>query len=117
MIAPEIRATLAAVALAHNTGKTVTELYDYSAKTHRDIRASFNGKTLDGFDTGRAAKLSGDLPDIYDHVLQKHIHLTQEEGRYAGFDHHSGTHFHIMLNGDTASLYDHDAATWSQYSL
>ena len=117
MIAPEVRATIAAVVLAHAKDRLVTTLYDYTAGDYRNIRASFKGDTVDAYDSGRVAKMTGALPDLFDHVLGQYIHLKPEGERYNGFDHYSGTHFHLMINGNTASLYDHDAEVWSQYSL
>lgn len=116
MIAPNVRATIAAVILAHAKGELVTSLHDHAQNERLDIRANFKGDEVDAYDSGRTARISGTLPDLYDHALRKYIHLTKEADRYVGYDHFSGTHFHAIVRGDTVAIYDYGITQWSQYS-
>ncbi|WP_409020203.1 hypothetical protein [Brevundimonas vesicularis] len=117
MIDSDVRATIAAIALAHATDKAISGLFDHSQNRLAKVTAVFDGPAFDGLDLARRAKLSGTLPDIYDHGRSGYIHLSPTGDRYTVYDHKSGTHAYVVVAGETASLYDHDAATWSQYSL
>lgn len=116
MIAPEIRACLSALAIAHNTQKPVTSIYDYAKSEHHDISATFKGNILLGFDIQRASRLTGTLPNIHDSDLNNHFTLERDGNRYRGYDHASKTHFDIEVNDRAASFYDHDEKEWSQFS-
>ena len=117
MIPRDVRTSIAALALCHSLGRNVTSVYDYDKAEHLNISVSLDGKTLSGVDISRNAKLSGDLPDIYDHARKNYIHLGGERSPYTGYDHLSGTHFIIEMRGETAALYDHDTESWSQFSV
>ena len=116
MIAVEVRACIAGVAIAHATQQPVTAIYDHKQGVHHDISATFKGDTLLGYDVQRASKLTGTLPDIYDSDRSGYFSLTKN-GQYSGYDHPSKTHFNIVVTGNSASFYDHDAKIWQQYSL
>ncbi|MEG1453579.1 hypothetical protein [Brevundimonas sp.] len=117
MIPRDVRASIAALVLSHALGRSVTSVYDYDKAEHLNISVALDGKTVSGVDISRNAKLSGNLPDIYDHARASYIHLGGERSPYTGYDHHSGTHFVIEMRGETAALYDHDTESWSQFSL
>ncbi|WP_297804098.1 hypothetical protein [uncultured Brevundimonas sp.] len=116
MISADVRATLAAIVLAHSQKRLVTAIYDYDVGAYRNIRANFKDDALDAYDSVRVAKVSGTLPDLFDHVMGSYYHLKQHADRYIGFDHYSGTHFQVVLTDKIAALYDYDSAEWSQYS-
>ena len=117
MITRDVRASIASIALAHATGGAISGLYDHDREKHLKLSASVSGDRFAGQDLERGAQLSGSFPDIYDHARSNYIHIKGENGKYVGFDHHSGTHFNIEVTGNTVSLYDHTAQSWHQYSL
>lgn len=116
MIASEVRACIAAIAIAHASKQQVSAIYDYEKAEHLEIAAAFQGDTLNGFDLQRAAQLSGSLPNIRDHDRAGFITLNHEGSAYTGYDHPSKTHFNIEVSDRAASFYDHDAKVWTQYS-
>lgn len=116
MIPADVRALIAALGLAHASGRSVTGLYDHAQARHLNLTASASGTLLNAIDLDRKAKVSGTLPDLFDHARNSHIHFTGEAGTYIGYDHQSGTHFNVQITADSAAVYDHAQAAWSQYS-
>lgn len=117
MIDSDVRATFAAIALAHQGDRAVAGLFDHSLKKAVNITAVFDGIALSGVDIERRSRLVGKLPDFFDEVRKSYIHLAPDGDRYVGYDHKTGTHLHIVIKDETANLYDHSAAAWFQYSL
>lgn len=116
MIASDIRATIAAIALADTHGRSVTGLYDYAQARHLNLTANVTGQAVNAIDMDHKTKMTGTLPDIFDNARSSYIHLAGTGGKYTGFDHQSGTHFNVEVSGETVALYDHEAASWSQFS-
>lgn len=117
MIPADVRASIAAIVLAHATGKAVELIYDYQEERHRTISARFYGNLLAALDGERRAKLSGELPDLFDHKSRNYIRLTQEDGQYTGFEHQSQTHFRAEIRGSSVALFDHSDESWSQFAI
>lgn len=117
MIDSEVRATIAAIALAHAGDRVINGLYDHSLNRQAKVTAVFEGEKLNGLDLDRRAKLSGQMPDIYDHGRASYIHLAAEGNKYTVYDHKTATHLYVVITDDTAAVYDHDTAAWTQFSL
>lgn len=117
MIPADVRASIAAIVLAHATGKSISLIYDYQEERHRTISARFYGNVLAALDGERRAQLTGELPDLFDHKTRSYIHLAQENGQYTGFNHHSGDHFRAEMRGETVALFDHSNESWSQFAI
>ena len=116
MIASDIRATIAAIALADTQQRSVTGLYDYAQARHLNLTANVTGQAVNAVDLDRKTKMTGTLPNVFDNARSSYINLTGADGKYTGFDHQSGVHFNVEVSGNTVALYDHEAAAWSQYS-
>ena len=117
MIDADVRATFAAIALAHQGDRAVAGLFDHSLRRAVNITAVFDGLALTGVDIDRRSRLVGKLPEFFDEVRGAYVHVAPDGDRYIGYDHKTGTHLHIVIKDETANLYDHSAAQWFQFSL
>lgn len=117
MIPADVRGSIAAIVLAHATGKAVELVYDYQEERHRTISARFYGNVLAALDGERRAKLTGELPDLFDHKTRSYIRLSVENGTYVGFDHQTDSHFRAEMRGESVALFDHSDESWSQFAI
>ena len=116
MIPADIRAIIAAIGLAHTSGRNVTGLYDHAAARHLNLTASASGTLVNAIDLDRKVKFSGAVPDIFDHGRNSHIHLAGADGEYTGYDHATQAHVTVRITENVAAVYDHSAAVWAQYT-
>lgn len=116
MIPADVRSVIAALALAHSRGSSVTGLYDHAAAQHLNLTASASGTLVNAVHLDRKSKFSGAIPNVFDHVRNSYVHLTGVGGEYTAYDHATETHLTIRITDNVAAVYDHTAEAWVQFT-
>ena len=117
MIQPEVRAIIAAAAIAHATGRNLSSIYDYSGAGYRSISMQIAGTKVTGYDYSISAHFSGSMPSLYHYGVSGHVEFKHKGGnKYGGYDYSSGSHFEVTVKGNDASFYDYGSSGWTSYS-
>src|ERR1043166_1004041 len=95
-----VRAAVAAIALAHSSGRKVTSVYDYSRSGYRTMDAEVNGGSVSGYDYSASCFIDGTIPNLYHYGESCFIDFTPKEGgKYDGYDYGSSCFFEVTVTG------------------
>lgn len=112
-----VRAAVAAAALAHSTGRSISSIYDYGAGGYRMIDARFSGTRLDAYDHTSGCHFDGSLPDLYHYGQSAHVEFkVGSSGRYEGYDYGASCFWEATVRGNSVELYDYGASSYFSYS-
>ncbi|MGY8666930.1 hypothetical protein Q3C01_31875 [Bradyrhizobium sp. UFLA05-109] len=109
-----IRATAAAVALAHSLQRLVIGVYDYEADA-QDISALVREDRVSGYDHMTHFGASDELPNLYHQGEESHFKLMANRSKaYSGFDH--DTRFSVKVTRREAHIFDCNEESYFAYS-
>ncbi|SCW39189.1 hypothetical protein SAMN02927900_01305 [Rhizobium mongolense subsp. loessense] len=112
-----VRAAVAAMAIAHARGRSVSSVYDYKNSCHVNISANVSGNTINGYDYGSSCHFGGSFPGMYHYGTGKHIDLNiTGGGKYSGYDYDTSSHFEVTVRGNNADIYDYGESAHFSYS-
>jgi len=112
-----IRADVAAIALAHWSGKKVNNIYDHAAGRYMNIDVAVNNSEVIGYDYTTRGHISGTIPLLYHYGERHHIKMEpKENGRYLGYDYGTRCHFEVTVRDQKVEVYDHEQAALFSYS-
>jgi hypothetical protein len=116
MIQPHIRAIIAATSLSHAGGRMLNEIHDHSGAGRVGVTVNILEGKVVGWDYSTSSRFSGPMENIYHEVDRSYLHLKADgDGRYSGYDHASGSHFNVVVNGKDAAVYDHGERTYTHF--
>ena len=114
---PEVRAAIAAMAIAHSRKKNISSVYDYKNSRYVKTSATINGSTIDGYDYDVRCHFGGTFPDMYHYGTRKHIELKHDgPGKYSGYDYDERCHFSVDVQAGQATVYDYGEKAYFSYS-
>lgn len=118
MIPPQVRAIIAATAIAHATGKSVTSIYDYSEGGYKNIEVNVVGTQVTGYDYATSSHFDGTMPILYHYGVGGHVDFKRkDDGKYDGYDYSRSNHFEVNVRGNKAEFYDYGGSGWTTYSV
>jgi hypothetical protein len=104
----QIRAAVAAIAIAHAGGDPVSGLRGYEGEPSAKIDVKIENGEVDGYDYTGGCRISGKIPDLYHYCAGARIEFKPgEAGRYDGYDYSAGCRFEVRVNGQNADVYDY----------
>ncbi|MCP3460502.1 hypothetical protein [Bradyrhizobium sp. CCGUVB23] len=114
---PRIRATAAAVALAHSLQRLVIRVYEYEIDAHH-ISVLVREDRVSGYDYMSHSCVSGDLPNLYHQGEGSHFVLMPDgSGAYSGFDHDTSSCFSVKVTRREAHMFDCKEDSYFAYNV
>jgi hypothetical protein len=112
-----VRAAVAAAALAHGNGMNVSSVFDYGAGSYWMIEARFTGNSLSAYDYTSTCHFDGTLPDLYHYGQSAHVEFKAiGHGRYDGYDYGSSCFWEATVRGSNVEVYDYGVGAYFTYS-
>lgn len=116
-MSPETRAAVAAITLAHASGRKISSIYDYSGDGHRNLSASVTADQVNAYDYTSGCHISGRLSSVYHYGKGGHIEIKDKgNGKYGGYDYSSSSYFDVTISGKNVSLYDYGSSAYFNFS-
>ena len=117
MIPPEVRAIIAATAIAHSSNRSVSSIYDYSGSGFLTMEVSVSNGRVTGYDYSTSAHFDGNIPNLYHYGHSGHVEFKHMGGsRYEGYFYGSSSHFEVTVSGRNAEFYDYGGSGFTSYS-
>lgn len=114
---PHVRASVAAIALSHASGRAISSIYSYSGDGHMSITANVSGQNVNAYDYTTGSSISGSLSNIHHYGESSSISLTASgNGSYSGHDYGTGSAFTVRVNGGSVEIYDYGEGSHFSYS-
>lgn len=116
-MSPETRAAVAAITLAHASGRKISSIYDFSQGGHRSISVSVNNEQVRAYDYMSGCHIQGRLSSVYHYGRSGYIQIKgSSAGKYKGFDYTTSSHFQATVRGRNVSLYDYESGSYFNFS-
>jgi hypothetical protein len=114
---PSLRACIANIA-ARLSGQSVNSVvYDHTQSKHINVTGSVTAKSVNVYDHGRGAYVTGSPTNLYDHDCGARISLNLSGTHLSGYHQGSGNRYSGDINGHSVTIYDRESGQHHRYSV
>jgi hypothetical protein len=118
----ETRAGIAYIALRLATGKSKSDVYDYSVGRYITIDGEVTTSHVNVYDYTMGCHISGngngDKFDLYHYGNNRSIELKKKSSnKFDGYDYDVNNHFECTVSGNSVSVYDYEKSSYFDYSF